>query len=153
MKRNVIETVLGGVVLLVAGVFLAFAYTSSDLRPVEGYRLIARFNAIDGLTVGGDVRIGGVKIGTVIDERIDPTDYRAVVTMTIRPEVRLPRDTLARVTSDGLLGDKYVKLEPGGAEEMLEAGDEFTNTKDVISLEELLGKVIFLVTDEEPAAK
>ena len=111
MKRNVIETVLGGVVLVIAGLFLVFAYLGSDVRPVKGYKLIAKFNAIDGLTVGSDVRIGGVKIGSVVDQRIDTKDYRAVVTLTILPSVKLPTDTVARITSNGLLGSKYVKLE------------------------------------------
>ena len=152
MKRNVIESVLGGVVLLVAGLFLVFAYLGSDVRPVQGYDLTARFNAIDGLTVGSDVRIGGVKVGTVVEQRIDPKDFRAVVKLTILPEVKLPEDTVARITSAGLLGSKYVKLEPGGSSEKIAGNSEIKRTKDVISMEELLGKVIFLVTDEQPTA-
>ncbi len=85
MKRNVIETVLGAVVLLVAGVFLLFAYNSADLRPVAGYQVTARFNAVDGLTVGSDVRVGGIKVGSVVGQAIDIADYRAVVTMSIKP--------------------------------------------------------------------
>ncbi len=152
MKRNVIETVLGGVVLVIAGLFLVFAYLGSDVRPVKGYKLIAKFNAIDGLTVGSDVRIGGVKIGSVVDQRIDTKDYRAVVTLTILPSVKLPTDTVARITSNGLLGSKYVKLEPGGETAAIAAESEIKNTKDVISLEEMLGKIIFLVTDEKPGS-
>jgi phospholipid/cholesterol/gamma-HCH transport system substrate-binding protein len=148
MKRNVIETVLGAVVLLVAGVFLVFAYNSADLRPIAGYQVTARFNAVDGLTVGSDVRVGGVKIGSVIAQKIDIADYRAVVTMTIKPEIRLPEDTVAAVAAEGLLGGKYIRLDPGGSEARLADGGEFRNTKDIVSLEEMLGKVIFLVTDE-----
>lgn len=148
MKRNVIETVLGGVVLLVAGVFLAFAYTSADLRPVAGYKLTARFNAVDGLTVGSDVRVGGVKIGSVVEQRIDPERYQAVVVMTIRPDIRLPEDSVATVSSEGLLGGKYIRIDPGASEERLTDGSQFAETRDIVSLEEMLGKVIFLVTDE-----
>jgi phospholipid/cholesterol/gamma-HCH transport system substrate-binding protein len=83
MKRSVIETVLGAVVLLVAGIFFFFAYTSSDIRPTEGYEIQARFNAIDGLTVGSDARVGGVKIGTVTDMQIDQSTYQAVTTLNI----------------------------------------------------------------------
>ncbi len=154
MKRNVIETVLGGVVLIIAGVFLVISYNSSDLRPVEGYKVMAKVNSIDGLVVGSDVRIAGVKVGSVIDQRIDPEDYRAVVTMTVIPSIKLPTDTLVRVSSNGLLGDKYIKLEPGGKETFIQPGKELADTKDVISLEELLGKVIFLVTeDNDPDEK
>ncbi len=151
MNRNVIESVLGGVVLLVAGLFLVFAYLGSDIRPIQGYEVIAKFNAIDGLTVGSDVRIGGVKVGSVVEQNIDPVEFRAVVKLAILHEVTLPTDTLARVTSAGLLGNKYIKLEPGGAKEKIADGAEIKRTKDVISMEELLGKVIFLVTDESPA--
>ena len=151
MKRNVIENVLGAVVLSVAGLFLVFAYMGSDVKPVQGFELRAKFNAIDGLTVGSDVRIGGVKVGSVVDQKIDSNDFRAVVTLSILHEVSLPSDTVARITSAGLLGSKYVKLEPGGAQDTIVSGTEIKRTKDVISMEELLGKVIFLVTDETPA--
>lgn len=150
MTRNVIETVLGAVVIVVAAIFLGFAYFSSDLRPVAGYTIRAKFNAIDGLAVGNDVRIGGVKVGTVVGAALDPQDYRAVVTMTVRPEVKLPKDTTVKIASEGLLGGKYVKLEPGNDAETVADGGALTKTRDVVSLEELLGKVIFLVTDESP---
>jgi phospholipid/cholesterol/gamma-HCH transport system substrate-binding protein len=150
MERNVIETILGGVVILIAGMFLVFAYSNSDLRAVDGYRIIAKFNAIDGLSVGNDVRIGGVKVGTVVQQHVDQEDYLAVVTMTVRPDIKLSKNTLVTVSSDGLLGGKYIKLEPGDGE-ILASGGELTSTRDVISLEELLGRVIFLVTDD-PAA-
>lgn len=148
MKRNVIETVLGAVVLLVAGVFLVFAYNSADLRPVVGYKIAARFNAIDGLTVGSDVRVGGVKIGSVVEQRIDPESYQAVVVMSIRPDIGLPDDSVASVSSEGLLGGKYVRIDPGGSDGRLGDGSEMAETRDIVSLEEMLGKVIFLVTDE-----
>jgi len=148
MKRNVIETALGAAVLLVAGFFLLFAYNSANLRPVAGYSLTARFNAVDGLTEGSDVRVGGIKVGNVVSQEIDPVEYRAVVTMTLRRDVRLPEDTVAAVSSEGLLGGTYIRLEPGASESLLADGDEISNTKDIVSLEEMLGKVIFLVTDE-----
>lgn len=148
MRRNIIETVLGAVVLIVAGFFLVFAYNSANLGQVSGYTLTARFNAVDGLTEGSDVRVGGIKVGSVVSQTVDLQDYRAVVTMTIRPEIRLPEDSIAAVSSEGLLGGKYIRLEPGSSGSALQDGAEIRNTKDIVSLEELLGKVIFLVTDE-----
>lgn len=148
MKRNVIETVLGAVVLLVAGVFLAFAYSSADLRPVAGYKITARFNAVDGLTVGSDVRVGGVKIGSVVGQSIDLETYQAVIVMSIRPDIGLPEDSVAMVSSEGLLGGKYIRIDPGASEKHLTGGGDLTETRDIVSLEEMLGKVIFLVTDE-----
>lgn len=148
MTRNVIETVLGAVVLIVAGLFLAFAYNTTDIRPVTGYTVTARFNAVDGLTQGSDVRVGGVKIGSVVAQTVDMTDFRAVVRMTIRPDIRLPDDSTATVASEGLLGGKYIRIDPGASTTMLAHNGEFASTRDIISLEEMLGKVIFLVTDE-----
>ncbi|MEX2618162.1 MAG: outer membrane lipid asymmetry maintenance protein MlaD [Alphaproteobacteria bacterium] len=147
MKRSIIETVLGAVVLLVAGVFFAFAYSSADIRPNLGYTVRANFNAIDGLTVGSDVRVGGVKVGAVTAMTVDQSIYRAVVSMNIEDRIKLPDDTLVTISSDGLLGGKYVRLEPGKSTTMVAAGGDLSRTKDVVGLEELLGKVIFLVTD------
>lgn len=148
MRRNVIETVLGAVVLLVAGVFLTFAYNSADLRPVAGYKVTARFNAVDGLTVGSDVRVGGVKVGSVVGQSIDLESYQAVVLMSIRPDIGLPDDSVATVSSEGLLGGKYIRIDPGASKEHLADGSALAETRDIVSLEEMLGKVIFLVTDE-----
>ena len=153
MSRNIIETGMGAIVILVAAFFLVFSYSVSDLRPAQGYDVIAKFNSIDGLTDGSDVRIAGVKVGTVVGERIDQKEYRAVVTMKIHNNIKLTDDTVVKVSSAGILGGKYVKLEPGAAKQYVKAGGELKNTRDVISLEELLGKVIFLVTGDDNAPK
>ena len=153
MSRNIIETGMGAIVILVAVVFLFFSYSVSDLRPAQGYDIVAKFNAVDGLTVGSDVHVAGVKVGTVVGERIDQSEYRAVVTMKINDNIELAEDTGVRISSAGILGGKYVKLEPGSSKQMVQEGGELTNTKDVISLEELLGKVIFLVTGDEGGPK
>jgi phospholipid/cholesterol/gamma-HCH transport system substrate-binding protein len=149
MKRSAIETIMGAVVLLVAGFFLVFAYQSTDLRLGSSYELSARFNAVDGLTLGSDVRVGGVKVGSVTGQGIDQEVYQAVVTMALRQDVQLPSDSRAVIASDGLLGGRYVKIEPGSDKVILADGDRIAQTEDAIALEELLGKVMFLVTGEE----
>ncbi|QJE72962.1 outer membrane lipid asymmetry maintenance protein MlaD [Aerophototrophica crusticola] len=143
MRRNVIETVLGAVVLVVAGFFLFFAYTSADLRPVRGYTLEARFSSTSGLSAGSDVRISGVKVGTVTGQTLDPKSFQAVVSMEIDPTVQLPRDTSAAIASESLLGGRYLQLQPGGEEEMLKAGERIEYTQSAVNLEELLGRFIF----------
>ena len=148
MRRSVIESIMGAVVLLVAALFLVVAYQSTDLGLEGGYTLTGRFNAVDGLTLGADVRVSGVKVGSVVDQRIDQEIYQAVVTMSVRQGVELPTDSRAVVASDGLLGGRYVKIVPGTAAETLADGDSFDATEDAVALEELLGKVIFLVTGE-----
>lgn len=149
MGRRVIETVTGAIVLLIAGYFLVFAYNSADLQPVTGYQLSARFASVGGLSVGADVRIGGVKVGTVTGQDIDPESYRAVVTFDLREGIRLPSDTVASVASDGILGGKYLRLQIGNAETYIEPGGRIAETRDALSLEELLGRAIFLLTEDE----
>ena len=148
MNRSAIETIMGAVVLVVAGLFLFFAYSSSRLEAGDGYQVVARFNRVDGLAVGSDVRMSGIKIGTVASQRIDPKSYRAVVELDLQSDIRLPADTSARVLSDGLLGNAYVLLEPGGAEETLEPGGEIEYTQDAVNLVDLLGRFIFSAGDK-----
>lgn len=145
-RHGVAEVLTGAIVLVVAVAFLAFAVAHSGRTAGSGYTLQARFDNIAGLSVGGDVRIGGVKVGTVTDERIDPKTFMAVVTMTVRDNIRLPKDTGASITSESLLGGKYISLSPGGDEADLKSGQTITITQSSVSLEELLGKFIFSVT-------
>lgn len=147
MNRRFAETAVGAVVVAIAVWFLAFAYNSSEFRPVAGYALSAKFNSVGGLAPGNDVRIGGVKIGSVLDQRIDPADFRAVIVFTVRSDLKLPEDTVAAITSDGLLGGKYLRLEPGHAAALLAANAMLKNTRDALSLEDMLGRAIFLLSE------
>src|SRR5580658_7046466 len=118
-RRNAAEVLTGAVVLLVAVGFLAYAVAHSGRSSVSGYSLTARFDHIDGLPVGSDVRMAGVKVGSVEAERIDPHSYLAVVTLSVRDGLKLPKDSSAAITSDGLLGGKYLSLSAGGDTAML----------------------------------
>ena len=146
MRRNAIETVMGAVVLLVAGVFVFFAYDMAQVKAVEGYEVTALFYKIGGLNEGSDVRISGIKVGTVIDHELDAESYDARVRMTITREVKLPVDTVASIASEGLLGGKYVRLEPGTDKSYIKDGGTITKTKDFRSLEDQVGEIIFLAT-------
>ena len=152
-RRNAAEVVTGAVVLLVAAGFLAYAVAHSGRGGVSGYELHATFDHIDGLGVGSDVRLAGVKVGSVVDERIDPKTYLANVTLTVRDGIALPKDTGAEVTSEGLLGGKFLNLTPGGDTATLQPGQTITITQSSVSLEQLLGKFIFSVTDMVNAVK
>ncbi|MBI1208661.1 MAG: outer membrane lipid asymmetry maintenance protein MlaD [Azospirillum sp.] len=143
MHRNVIETVLGAVVLVVAGFFLLFAYKSANLGKVEGYPLTAQFSNVGGLQTGSDVRISGVKVGSVSSQALDPNKYLAVVTLSINPSIKLPRDTVAVIASESLLGGKYLSLEPGGDSDQLASGDRIEFTQSTPGFEQLLGQVIY----------
>ncbi|HEV8678131.1 MAG TPA: outer membrane lipid asymmetry maintenance protein MlaD, partial [Stellaceae bacterium] len=122
MRGNVIETVMGAVVLVVAALFLVFAYQTSQLRAVSGYEVIANFERIDGIRQGGDVRMSGIKIGSIVSEQLDPKTFLATVRMSIDPSIQLPDDTVAAIVSAGLLGDKYMSLVPGGSDKMIPPG-------------------------------
>ena len=102
MLGNLVETIIGALVLVVAVVFLVFAYNKSDIYAVSGYSLMAKFEKIDGISIGSDVTLGGIKIGTVIDQKLDNLDYLAVVEFSIDESVRLPIDSAIKVASDGL---------------------------------------------------
>lgn len=151
MGRNPIETIMGAVVLLVAALFLTFAYATADLRPVQGYTVTAVFNKVGGLQSGADVRISGIKVGTVTEQGLDSTTYQAVVRMSVLPSVRLPVDTVASIASDGLLGGKYLKLDPGSSKEMLDDDGRLTKVTNYQSVEDLVGDLIFLATQDGPA--
>jgi len=146
MTRNPLETIMGALVLLVAAVFLVFAYTTADLRQVKGYEIHASFTKVGGLSVGGEVRLAGIQVGSVTGQRLDQETFEAVVDMSVLESVQLPTDTRAVITSDGLLGGSYVKLVPGSSEDMLAAGDSLARTQDYQSLEDLVGEIIFLAT-------
>jgi phospholipid/cholesterol/gamma-HCH transport system substrate-binding protein len=143
MSGNVIETVMGGVVLIVAAVFLFFAYNTSQVRAVRGYEVTATFDRIDGIRDGGDVRISGIKVGSILSETLDPNTFLATVRMSIEPSIRLPEDTSAEIISAGLLGDKYMALVPGGSEKTIPPGGKIKYTQSPVSLENLIGQMIF----------
>ena len=146
-RRNLAEILTGAVVLLIAAGFLYYAVAHSGRSIESGYKLHATFDHIDGMSVGSDVRMAGVKVGSVVSARLDPSKYLADVTLSVADSVQLPKDSSAEVTSEGLLGGKFLNLTPGGDAAMLKAGDTITITQSAVSLEQLLGKFIFSVTD------
>jgi phospholipid/cholesterol/gamma-HCH transport system substrate-binding protein len=143
MRRNAVETVMGAVVLIVAALFLFFAYTRSKVHAASGYDLTARFTRVEGLRDGGDVRISGIKVGSIVSQTLDPKSYLAVVRMSIDPSIKLPVDTVATIASASLLGDKYLALEPGNEEETIPPGGTIERTQPPMSLESLIGQYIF----------
>jgi phospholipid/cholesterol/gamma-HCH transport system substrate-binding protein len=143
MRGNVIETVMGAVVLIIAALFLAFAYQTSQLRTTPGYQVSADFSAIDGIHAGSDVRISGVKVGSVVSAKLNPKTFLATLRMNVQPEFKLPQDTVAEIVSGGLLGDKYISLVPGGATKDIPAGGKIKYTQSSVSLESLIGQTIF----------
>lgn len=147
--RSIAEILAGAVVLLVAGGFLIFAVTNSGRSALSGpgQTLIAQFDRIDGLAPGADVRIAGVKVGSVVDQRIDPATFLAVLTLRLDASLRIPSDSSAEIASEGLLGGRFVSIVPGGSDRILASGGRITITQSAISLESLLGRFIFSMTE------
>jgi phospholipid/cholesterol/gamma-HCH transport system substrate-binding protein len=143
MANNAIETVMGAVVLAVAGGFLYFAYDKSNVKPVDGYTVKAAFTNVSGIAPGSSVRIGGIKVGVIEDLSLDATNYRAVASLRIEDRVKLPKDSSAAIQSTGLIGDKFLAIEPGGEEAMLKDGDTIEFTQPSVNLEEMIGKFVF----------
>jgi phospholipid/cholesterol/gamma-HCH transport system substrate-binding protein len=143
MSRKLPELIAGFAVIAVAIAFLFYALNTAGQMSSGGYQLTAQFSSIGGLTVGSDVKIGGVTIGHVADERLDPVTYAAIVHMVIDPKIKVPDDSSAAVSSDGLLGGDYIAVAPGGSNTMLAPGASFSVTQSAINIEDLLGKFIF----------
>jgi phospholipid/cholesterol/gamma-HCH transport system substrate-binding protein len=145
-RRGIAEVVTGAAVLLLAAGFLVFAVARSGRTASAGYVLHANFDRVDGLVLGADVRIAGVRVGTVQDMRVDVKSFLADVTFSLRDDIRMPKDSSAEIISDGLLGSKFLNLTPGGDATELSPGGTVAITQSSVSLEQLLGKFIFSAT-------
>ena len=143
MGGNLVETLIGALVLLVAGVFLVFAYDKAGMARIEGYELVAKFDKVDGIRVGSDVLMSGIKIGSVVRQRLDTKMFQAELRISIAEGIELPVDSTIKVTAAGLLGDKYLAIEPGGEDEVLKPGDQFRYVQGSVDLLDMLGKAIY----------
>ena len=143
MQNNTVETLIGALVVLVAAGFLVFAYTTTSSGSISGYDLKASFNSADGIATGADVRLHGIKIGTVSSIDLDPRTYNAIVHLHIRNDVKIPDDSSVKVISSLLGGNAYLSIQPGGDNRMLASGDVITNTQGSIDLMSLIGRVIY----------
>jgi len=143
MQNGFVETLIGAAVVVVAAVFFYYGWNTTGSGAVAGYELVAKFDRVDGISVGTDVRMSGIKIGTVTSQELDQQTYRALVRMNIKNDVLLPEDSSIKVASEGLLGGAYLAISPGGSDTMLVAGAEFETTQGSIDFVGLLGQAIF----------
>jgi phospholipid/cholesterol/gamma-HCH transport system substrate-binding protein len=143
MQSQYVEALVGTFVLGLAVFILWFGYTRSGTNLSEGYTLSAYFNRIDGINVGNDVKMGGIKIGTVKKQSIDQKTFMAKVELSIQSEITIPNDSSIAVVSDGLLGNKYLDISPGGSEENYKNGEVIEHTQSSINLESLIGHLVF----------
>ncbi len=143
MRHNFLETITGALVLLVAGVFFAFGYQFSNSSRTETIKVYATFDRADGISAGNDVRIGGVNVGHVTHMAIDKKNFKAVLSLDIDASLKIPVDSSAEISSESLLGGKYINISPGGDEQTLANGGVITLTQSSVSFESLLSKYIF----------
>ncbi len=143
MNNSLVETLVGAAVIAVAIAFFAFAYITGGVgKGTGGYTIIAAFENAAGISTGSDVRMSGVKIGTVLAQELDPQSYQAVLKLSVERKVRLPDDSTAKITSEGIMGANFVALEVGGSETMLKDGDMMENTQGSIDIFDLIDQFI-----------
>ena len=147
MSRAIIESLVGALVLVVAIVSVLAVFQSSDTDRVSGYQLNARFDNAEGLSSGTDIRLAGIKIGTVAEQSVDPETFQAAVTLNIDSGVKLPVDSTARIVPDGLLGGTFVEINPGGSDETIEPGGTVEKTRGAINVVELISEIVSLAVD------
>jgi phospholipid/cholesterol/gamma-HCH transport system substrate-binding protein len=138
--NNVSETIIGAVVVAVAALFVVFAYMRTGSGSLSGYEIQARLPRVDGLGIGTDVRLSGIKIGSVSDLTLDPQNYLVTVHMNIRDDIKIPTDSSLMVTSSGLLGSSYISITPGGDDKMLAAGGLIQNSQGSVDLMGLINR-------------
>jgi phospholipid/cholesterol/gamma-HCH transport system substrate-binding protein len=151
--NNYFEIIVGTFVLLSAVFFFFNSFTNSKVNAAGGYNLIAKFENADGVNNGTDIKISGVKVGTVEGQTLDNESFRAVLQLNIADEIKLPIDSSVKIASEGLLGSKYLAITPGGDEEELKEGAEIQFTQSSVNFEDLLGKFIFSSTEKKSETK
>lgn len=144
MNESAGEILAGGVTLAVAVGFLIYAAQGAGLSAPQGggYDLTASFRSVEGISVGTDVRLAGVKVGTVTGLTLNPETFRADVVLNVGDALALPEDSSISISSEGLLGGNFVELLPGGSPFNLEPGDEIVDTQGALSLLGLLAKFV-----------
>ena len=144
MSYNTAEVATGGVVLAAAIAFGVHMVNASGGFGLTGdtYPLMASFRSTEGVQVGTDVRMAGVKVGTVSDIDLDVDTFRAITEISVREDVQIPDDSAIVIASEGLLGGNYVEISPGGSPFYFAEGDEILDTQGSVSLISLLLKYV-----------
>ena len=139
MSENIVEAIIGAAVLAVAAFFLLFVSQQTGYATGGGdYPLTAKFRSAEGIVVGSDVRLAGVKIGSVTSMTLDPVTFQAETGLSLVAGVEIPDDSQAGVASEGLLGGAFIQIEPGGSDIALGPGEEILNTQSAVSFIDLL---------------
>jgi len=149
MKSNTFEAIVGAFVIIISVVFLFFGFSTMKIQNSDSYNVSALFNRIDWIKIGSDIRMSGIKIGTVVSQELDNSSFEAKVLMSIDSKILIPDDSSAKITSDGLLGGNYISIEPGGSDIYLLNNEEIFFTQGSVDLIGLVGEALFSVEDEK----
>jgi phospholipid/cholesterol/gamma-HCH transport system substrate-binding protein len=143
MAENPTEVIAGGAVLAAALAFVIYAGQSTGFtRDPGSYPLTASFRSVDGVSIGTEVRLAGVKIGTVTGLALNPQTFFADATFTVRNDIQIPDDSTALISSEGLLGGNFLEIQPGGSTDNLPPGAEIEDTQGAVGLISLLMKFV-----------
>ena len=147
MRSNIFETFIGAIVIILAVSFLFYSFSITDNNAEGTYNINATFNRIDGIQIGSDVRLSGIKIGSVSKSYLNQTTYEAQLVLIIDNLIKIPDDSSAKITMDGLLGSNYISIEPGGSEIYLSENDYLLYTQGSVDLIGLVGEALFSVEE------
>jgi len=153
VKRGTLEIIVGAIVVLIGFGFVHYAYSGRQVKTVAGYTVNAHFHRVGTIQLGAPVKVAGVTVGRVASIGLDKNNFQVVMDLTIEDGLKLPNDTKASITTDGLLGGKYVKLMPGQAKQYLAPGARIAETKDALVLEDLVAKIVNLAIGGDEAPK
>lgn len=144
-SSSTLETIVGAAVVVLAAGFFIFASKTAGLGggSSSGYHVVAEFDNAEGVNIGTDVRLAGIKIGTVTAQSLNAENYMARLELTLDPKIKLSDDTVAKVTSEGLLGSKFISLDPGGSETMLAEGSVMSITQGAVDIWSLISQAMF----------
>jgi phospholipid/cholesterol/gamma-HCH transport system substrate-binding protein len=143
MKHNPIETIIGALVIAAAFGFMFYASNAVGLSgPSDTYDVKASFRSAEGVSLGTDVRMAGVKIGSVTGMELNPTTFRAEINVSVNEDIEIPDDSAISVSSEGLLGGNFIEIIPGASEFPVENGGEIEDTQGSVSLVTLLLKFV-----------
>ena len=146
MKENVLEILVGSIVLVFAFVFVIFSLSNTGFQQ-KGKFINAEFGNVAGLKVGDEVLIAGIKVGEVSSNTLDSKTYLAVVKLNLQSNIFIPEDSVAKISSASLLGGQYVEIIPGASDQMLKDDETIYDTRDPVSLTDLLGQAVFSASD------
>ena len=149
MQQGVLETFIGFVVIIITTVFFLYAYNVSDAaKPSGGYVICANFENIEGLNVGSDVKLSGIKIGYVESITLENKTFFAKVDLRINQDIKIPEDSRVIVSTSGLIGNKYIRINPGASDETITAGEKFKFTQSALNIEDLIAKLMYSITSK-----